>query len=253
MARKIVLCSLLILICHTLLLAQSDFEEIVTQAKQAFEQGQYAEAAELYTVLVESGAHDFDVFFNQGLAYYNAGNLGYALVAFRRAQAINPRVQALNLNIARVRVERVDFLPDDFGVLNSVGASTQTLFTTVELSWLTFILWTAWFSYCLFLSLRRRWSQEARIGVLASGAIVFALVFLLFSRMNLENNRPLAVVVLPSVEVMSGPAETYMPLYRLYSATELRIVDRESGWVRFFLGDGRQGWMPDSAILETGT
>jgi len=60
--------------------------------------------------------------------------------------------------------------------------------------------------------------------------------------------RPLAVVVDFSAQVMSGSDNGYLPLYELYSAAEMRLLEEEGDWVRFVLPDGRQGWINQSAL-----
>ena len=66
--------------------------------------------------------------------------------------------------------------------------------------------------------------------------------------MFIREFRGVAVVTSPVIQVMSGPGDNYLPLYRLFSAAELRLDAFQDNWARFSLGDGREGWVLRDAI-----
>ena len=68
-------------------------------------------------------------------------------------------------------------------------------------------------------------------------------VGLLSARVYVETQQPVAVVLSETVEVMSGPGDNYLPLFSLYEAMEIRVLEERDGWLRFALADGRQGWI----------
>ncbi len=84
------------------------------------------------------------------------------------------------------------------------------------------------------------------IVVLAVGWGVLMILFV--GRVFVETQRPKAVVTAFEAQVMSGPAEDYVPLYTLYAAAEVRVMDEQGGWVRFMLPDGQQGWLESDSI-----
>jgi hypothetical protein len=52
------------------------------------------------------------------------------------------------------------------------------------------------------------------------------------------------------VEARSGPGEDFLGLFDLFAAAEFRVLERQGGWVRALLPDGRQGWLPEDAIAR---
>ena len=78
--------------------------------------------------------------------------------------------------------------------------------------------------------------------------IVLISLMLLGSRIFVEQQRPVAVIVSPSAQVMSGPGQDYLPLFSLMTAAEVRLLEARAGWVRVVLPDGLQGWLPVEAL-----
>src|SRR5690242_19210137 len=95
--------------------AQLDSLGPVVQANDAYITGDYKTAQLLYEATIQDGVRDFRVYFNLANAYYQSGDMGRALLNYRRAQEIWPRDSELASNLARVRIERVDLLSDDTG------------------------------------------------------------------------------------------------------------------------------------------
>lgn len=251
MARiiSIILITITFLFSLPLAFAQDTTDaDVAQQAEIAYTSGDYQTATALYSTLIQRGVQDFSIYYNAGSAFYQNGDLGQALYYFSQAQALNPRSQTLNLNIARIRAERVDYLPESRQVLDVIGTATVTFMTLGELQILSLILWTSGFIIGGIYFLRRSLWQRLRVLQWIVGVMIVICLVLMASRMLLVTSRPLAVVTIPVTQVMSGPGEDYLPLYRLFSAAELRITKTQSGWARFTLGDGRHGWIQLEAI-----
>jgi len=236
-----------ILVCaYSRISAQVSPSDAVQQAEAAYLQGDYTTAIVLYEALITSGVREASIYFNLGNAYYQAGKLGQALLNYHRAQRREPRYAPVYDNIALVRAVRVDVQPDDADLMADLAVVTEKLLTLQELGWAIFALWMLWFGLAAEAVLRR--SRQFR-GVLIAVGIILLLGLGIFSiRSYVVYQRPLAVVVDFSAQVMSGPDNGYLPLYELYSAAEMRLLEEEGDWVRFVLPDGRQGWINQSAL-----
>lgn len=230
------------------LLAQDNGADAASQAQAAYESGDFATAISLYEALVSSGVSDSRVFFNLGNAYYQSRDLGRALLNYRRAQMLNPRDGDTATSLSRIRSQRVDLQGDEVNLVDSVTSFTTGFMTTTELSSFTFLLWVGVCLMSTLYVLRVDLRPNLRgLLVFTSGVFLIGGV-LLGCRLYVESQRQPAVLVENSIEVMSGPGGDYVVLYRLYSAAEMRILERRDGWVRFVLPDDRQGWLPESAL-----
>jgi tetratricopeptide (TPR) repeat protein len=214
------------------------------EANNLYDSGEYAAAAAIYNTLIASGIHDPAIYANLGHSYLALGDLGRALLNYRRAQNLSPRAAELNNFLARVRAARNTIQGDEIILVDSLAQLTQGIVTESELTAGALLLWFVFFVALSAKFLRSTWPIP--IGPLL---ILLGLILALWgSRLYTTRYRPPGVVTAPIAAVMSGPGETYLKLYDLYAAAELRILETRGEWVRFVLPDQRQGWLPVSSI-----
>lgn len=51
-----------------------------------------------------------------------------------------------------------------------------------------------------------------------------------------------------SGEPLPAPNEDYLELFKLHSVIEVNLVEVRGKWMWFEVADGRQGWIPESAL-----
>lgn len=223
-------------------------ENIAEQAAVAYENGEYDNAIRLYETLLAGGAQDSTVYYNLGAAYYQSGDSAKALINYRRAQNLTPRDTDLNAAIALIRAQRLDVEGDETGLLESVSGLTSSFLTVTELSWIALVFWGLWFALLSAAILQGRLREMLRGPLLIFGVLALAGLLLLGSRLYVTTNIPSAIVVEPTVSVMSGPGEDFLEIFQLHEAAEMHLLETRDGWIRFSLPDGRQGWIPSEAI-----
>lgn len=229
--------------------AQVGAGDVAQLAQEAYERGDYEEAIALYETLINAGVEDVAVYFNLGNAHYEIGQLGWAMVYYLKAHHLTPRNDAINQQIARIRSERVDFFGEETDILTLIGTATNGIMTQGELETVTLLVWISWFSGACVWLWRPMWRKNLLGGLILLGGVLILLVGLFISREYVSARRPLAVIVPSSVDIMSGAGDEYLDLYRLFSATEIRVISEDDGWIRFHLPNGRQGWVPREAIV----
>ena len=245
------------LISQTLMLLGSVFvlfqpaiplSDIAQQAAVEYEAGNYEAARTHYTSLIESGVQDGVVFTNLGHTYYQLQDLGAALVNYRRAQIVQPRDAQINSGLARIRSLRTDIQGDETALIDNIAAMTVPIATSLELTWAMSALWCLYFGFVIVMIIRKQ-SRDSWRGtfVLLSTILLFGLL-LWGSRVYVDRFRPAAIIIEPTVQVMSGPGADYLPIYNLHAAAELRILEQRDAWVRFILPDQRQGWIQEEMI-----
>lgn len=227
--------------------AQSDIE-LIGQANAAYVTGDYKTAQVLYEATIQDSVRDFRVYFNLANAYYQSGDMGRALLNYRRAQEIWPRDSELASNLARVRMERIDLLSDETGFSESLSALTSGIFNLSELSVLVFLIWLIWFSILGFGIIKTAWRPRVRIPFLLMGILLLLGLFLLGGRLDTSIRRPSAVVTDEVVQVRSGPGEDYLELYQLHAAAEIYVWETKNDWLQFALPDRRLGWIPSKTV-----
>ncbi len=258
MRWAVILAMIAVVVMWMIVVVVAQSEDVAAQAADAYSGGRYGEAIQIYESMVASGEASGALYYNLGNAYFHAGQMGRALLNYRRAQWYLPRDSDIDAAVARVVSQRRDVIGDDPRLLAQAAQLTAEVLTVQELAWVTLIFWMLFCALAMTWVVRRSkrspWTNGAfgrgrrqRV-LLGTGAALSAAVLLLVARMTFEAAQPTGVVVVDQSLVMSGPGEGYLHLYDLFEAAEVYILEERGGWVRFGLADGQQGWMSANAI-----
>lgn len=239
MRRAILFCLLILLSLPPVGAGQE--RDILDDAEAAYRARDYARAIMLYRSLVDEGANAPEILLNLGHAYYEDGQVGQAILHYLRAQRQNPRNMTIDASIMRVRAIRANYQGDPAHVIDNLASATYTIATERELATAALVVWSGWF-VLLGLSFVR-WRRTLRRVLAFSAIFVLLLSALSFARLYADTYRPGAVITELTAPVLSGPSSEYLELFELYSGAEIRILERQGGWARFILPDGRSGWV----------
>ncbi|MBN1995049.1 MAG: tetratricopeptide repeat protein [Anaerolineae bacterium] len=251
--RLTILVSLFLLLAGIPCLAQIELSppEAMLKANQHYEAGQFAEAAVIYEAIVEAGIHNSEVYYNLGNAYFKQGDLGRAILNYRRAQHLAPRDADVAANLNFALAQTVDQLEADKGLTDVVQVFEGWL-TLNEVAVLALVLWVLLCYFAVLAILLPRFRYV--FGWIMAGLVLFLAVGLISvaGRLYNEWRYPPAVVVAPETQITSGPGDTqqYLLEFTLHAGTEVRLLESRSEWKRITLPGNLQGWATAAAIEE---
>jgi len=235
-------------------LAQSEVSptEAMQRANQRYEAGQYTEAAEIYEAIIAAGIHNSDLYYNLGNAYFKQGEVGRAILNYRRSQRLSPRDADVAANLNFARVQAVDRLEANKGGLSNLVQLAEEWLTLNEAVVLALFLWVliCYFTVLAILLPRQRhlfgWVMAVLALCLALGVASTA------NRLYAEWQYPAAVVVAPKINITSGPggSDQYLAEFTLHAGAEVLVLENRSGWRRITLPGDLQGWAPAEAVEE---
>jgi Flp pilus assembly protein TadD len=119
--------------------ATTPTQEILTTASQLYQAGQFAQAALAYQQLVDQGYADSALDYNLGNAYYKQGDLGRAILNFRRAAELAPRDADIAANLELARLQAVDKVEQT--AERALGAKLAERITQKRQNAFTFLRW----------------------------------------------------------------------------------------------------------------
>jgi hypothetical protein len=233
---------------NTSIFAQSDPFDTMHQAEIAYISGGYDTAKVLYEGLLQAGIRDPVIYFNLGNSYYQLGDMGRALLNYRRVQLFWPRDVAVNDNLRRVLAERVDLQGDEVGFAESLATLTTSIVTIEELGIVVGLIWAVWLGLVSSIILRRSLVKKMMPLRILIGLLLLLGLGLLGNAFVINTSRPAGIIIEANVRVMSGPGENYMEIFDLHSGADIRIWKVENGWIQFAVPDGRLGWLPQSVV-----
>lgn len=235
---------------------------IVREGNRLFEAGNAlleenpGRAAELYAdallhferAVFEGGVSNGKLYYNIGNTYYRLGDIGRAILNYRRSMQLMPRDANLLKNLDYARSNRVDTIEETA----NRKALAMLLFWHYGLPF-----WTRLtvFSICFGLF----WICAA-LKVIFKGRAFFWILIIIAMPASIFLGSVVAdtvgrpgqddgVIVATSVIARKGNADTYQPSFSepLHSGTEFSFIERRADWYYVELLDGRKCWIPGAS------
>jgi hypothetical protein len=231
---------------------QENLTEVMQTANEQYQAGRFIEATKNYEVIVEAGVQHSNVYYNLANAYFKQGDLGYAILNYRRAQRLDPRDADIAANLAIARAQTIDQIEaaglNEFNFGQILGGFAW--FTLGEIALLLLAFWLfACLTICLYIlqpQFRQVWNW-----LLAGWLLLLVLGGVAIGSSFYNGWRyPAAVVVAPEIEVITNPdtLEESTVEFTLHAGAEVNILDRRLGWRQIALPGDLRGWVPNDAI-----
>jgi hypothetical protein len=225
--------------------------EAMLAANQAYENGEYLEAAAGYEAIIRYGINNSDLYYNLGNAYFKHGDLGRAILNYRRAYRLAPRDPDILTNLTIARAQTVDRLEAaNEGSLANLVQMAEEWLTLREAAFLALALWLILCGLAILAILQPRLRGWWAIGFVIMGFLLLVGLASMLNRYYTEQVYPPAVIVVQQVDVTSGPggADQYLVEFDLHSGAEVQLLESRPGWRRINLSGNLQGWVPEETV-----
>ncbi len=226
--------------------ALADYEKGLSlrESQPSKARGLFRSAAQRFESLVASGIVNGRLEYNLGNCYLQAGDVGLAILHYRRAAKLIPRDDRLKENLKEARSRR----------LTSINSSPQSTFLRTFFFWhydtsaserglFAIVMYVAvWVLLIAYTFSRRRglW-----VGALACGAIGLVLASSLATQVWLDRHNPSGVVTSLDVDTYKGPGQSYQKQFKqpLQPGVEFSRIERRGTWWHIKVADGQTGWI----------
>jgi len=267
--KKIMLCmNLLALIC-SFIYAQplyasvpdhAEIMELYNQARELFRQANELSsnnpdaANDLYRksvmrfekIVWKGGINNGKLFYNIGNIYFKMGDVGRAILNYKRASQFIPNDPNLIQNFKSAKARRTDRIeePQKKRVLKTLFFWHYDLSTTTRVIIFTLFFIFLWMAAILKLFISRKYLT----GFIIFASIISILFFgsLLGDFLYQQNYRQ-GVIISPEVIARKGNSTAYEQSFTepLHAGTEFILIEaRENNWYHIELTDSRRCWIP---------
>ncbi|MBN1419129.1 MAG: tetratricopeptide repeat protein [Planctomycetes bacterium] len=208
----------------------------------------FDEAVRIWEGLVARGIVSSNLLTNLGNAQHFAGREGQAVLAWRRALAIDPDDERARDALEAVRAALPMRRP-----AGAATALTRALFfwhygTSLGARRAAFIvLWiTGWLALILAVLRRGAWRALAAASLAISLIVLGSLVVEALGESDADG------VILVSTQGRRGDGEAYTISHTqpFPPGTEVRIRETRGGWANIALPDGSDAWVPESSVAR---
>jgi SH3 domain-containing protein len=220
-------------------------------ANEDYYRGDFAAAAAGYERVLALGVGGADLYYNLGNAYLRAGKTGHAIWGYERALVLAPDDEDVAWNLRAAREQAESRFRDRL-----MGDASEPLWIrAVTWAGRPALMWTFLSVYTMFfvaLLVRRKLRGVARAGVGAGAALLGVAVLLsgslLFGRMAHDRHVRRGIVLPDEVSVTEGPEARAHVAFVVHGGLKVRLVDRDTDWVRVRLPNGLEGWVHDRDV-----
>ena len=210
----------------------------------------YDQAILLYEKIIDQGGiHNGKLYYNLANAYFLTGDLGRAILNYRRAEQLDRGDVDIRNNLAFARSQRIDRV--------AVKAEKRVLDTLFFWHY-DFSIRTRFLLACLFFGISclavtaMLWIGRGPATTTVTVVSLILLSCLLVSVViqSVQRGSTVSGVVTASeIVALQGDGPNYPPSFEdpLHAGTEFKVVEQRPGWLHIELSDGSEGWIPDDA------
>ncbi len=208
-------------------------------------------AADLQTLIDAQGLHTPGLYHALGNVYTLVGENGYAVLAYRRGEQIDPSDPRLRDSLDAARGQVGISIEPDTGhrvvalLMNCRGHISRSLL------WMIFV--AGFVGGWILLGARvvlgtPRWVSTTGIWVFVASLVP---LITLGTEWALNQGSEQVVIVQTNTIARAGPDDSiYDPVYAepLDAGTEGELLEQRDGWSRLELRDGTEGWVPTDTL-----
>ncbi len=242
MARLLFLASVILI--FPLVCSSQEPSGTFFEANQAYNKGDYDRAISLYEKLLGSGESNGLLYYNLGNCFFRKGELGKAILNYRKSELYNPRNEDLKANLSYVRQSIKDKVEAGGG-----GVRKRIFFWYYDLNLKEIFIFFLIFNWIFWVSAILKLFKSFTL----LKAIFFISLFLMLMSgisaatkiYEMENFKD-GVVLAEEVSVRSGDSITDTVIFNLHEGTEIEILDSSDGWLKIRLPHGSKdmrGWV----------
>lgn len=228
-------------------------QQIKTNADVAYQKGNYQAAIEQYNNLVNVTA-DADILYNLGNAYFRTDRITDAIIAYERAQLLNPGDKDIRHNLQIARSKTIDkMVPTEsifFAEWYNSLKNSLSIDTWGSLALISLILSLICFLIYLFVSQ----PIVQRLSFYTSFILVVVFLFgnlFAWQQSNYADNYSGAIVTASDITGKKTPGSQAADAFVIHEGTHVDIMDTSiKGWYHVRLFDGREGWIIANTVTK---
>lgn len=224
---------------------ETEASMLFEEANRLYEGSEFDQAIKKYKEVLYAGLDSGEVHYNLGNAYFKNGQLGGAILHYRKALLQMPRDADLLENLEYARLLTVDRVVATHGGALDMLISFANKLRPGDWALCEGILF-ALFCICLcifFISSSSRARRFFRAGAVVSILLAVASGATSLALQHQQSSGAEAVIVSPRVEVYSGPGSDFSTTLILHEGTEVKIIDHRTNWYRILIPGNKKGWV----------
>ncbi len=227
--------------------------ELFDSANEAYKNGQYQDAINLYKKIDSTNSRSADVYYNLGNSYYKLNRVAPSIYNYEKAIKLNPLNEDAKINLEyanKLALDAIEVLPKSIFQKFSDSVIYKLPFD----SWAIIAVILSFLGALFFLLYHFSYSSGRKLlffnssllcGILLAVTVVFA-----FKSYDFEENTRMAIVFEKTTQIMNAPTLNSDTVFQLHEGTKVQVLDAIDDWKKIKLADGKIGWVIAEYIKE---
>jgi tetratricopeptide (TPR) repeat protein len=222
----------------------------IAQANQAYEEGEFTEAQQLYEKAINEGVVNANVYYNYANTLFRLDKLGESILYYEKALKLSPTDEDIKANLKFANAQTIDKHPQPGH--NIITKFIWFLHSSYDLNsalWLALGLFSGLFLLgvlVLFIPQRIRILIYPLMGLMALGFLI--TIPSIAVRIHEQETVKFGIVLAQSLEIYSGPGESYQVLSKVHEGTKFEIEGVSNNWAKVKLPNGTGGYVKYSEL-----
>jgi len=221
------------------------------QANTLYNEGNYTEALNRYTSILEEGEHSAELYYNIANAHYKLNHIAPSIYYYEKALLLKPNDKDILNNIAfakNMTIDDIEVVPEvGFSRLIKKATNIMVFDKWAKVSVVLVILFVLLFLVYYF---SQSTSKKRFTFITSLSFLILALIALsfAFNSYGLEKKNQPAIVFAQESQIKSEPNLRSTEAFKLHEGTKVQVVDTVSNWKKIKLADGKMGWILNDDI-----
>ena len=237
------------LLFSTLGMAQN--EALFNKATEAYNTGDYQNAIDSYSSILENGQHSAELYFNLGNAYYKLNQIAPSIYNYEKALLLSPNDSEIKNNLSyaqNMTLDAIETMPETglakiYKTITGIMTFDQWSYTAIVFMILFVLLYIAFYYF--------NYATKKRIAFIGSFACLFvsiiAVIFAFIQYNDFRSDQP-AIVFDSEVKIKAEPNKRSEEVFVLHEGTKVDVLEELNEWKKIKLVDGKTGWITSESI-----
>tara|TARA_B000000475_G_C15967503_1_gene435688 strand:+ start:512 stop:1264 length:753 start_codon:yes stop_codon:yes gene_type:complete len=231
--------------------AQSQVEVVFDEGNALYNQGNYTEAIEKYTSIINNGSESAELYYNLGNAYYKINDIANSIFYFEKSLLLDPNNNETKNNLSfsqNMTLDRIETVP-----VNQVSKFISKFTNLFDYNaWFLISIIFEFLSLIVFSLYLFNKNSDTKKRYFSIGSI-FLFCFIIFlilgvnSKSEYEKNNP-AILFDSRISFKSEPNERSEELFLLNEGTKVNVLEKLNEWSLVELSNGSKGWILSSTF-----
>ena len=228
---------------------QSQVEVVFDEGNALYNQGNYAEAIEKYTSIINNGSESAELYYNLGNAYYKINDIANSIFYFEKSLLLDPNNNETINNLSfsqNMTIDRIETVP-----VNQVSKFISKFTNLFDYNtWFLISILFEFLSLIVFSLYLFNKNSNTKKRYFSIGSIfLFCFIIFLILSVNLKSeykkNNP-AILFDSRISFKSEPNERSEELFLLNEGTKVNVLEKINEWSLIELSNGSKGWILNS-------